>query len=179
MNIWEKLLTASKDSRVSDDFFFMNDDFFFVEDFVMSEFPFFHKGNLATYPWAKLPIYSLSGYSKKSAMTLKLLSKLALTTWHYDIHAPAVLNKEKFVQTYNFFKPHLYKGMGLLIYTCYGNYNKWEPTERKDLKINKKGLTAFINSEKDLLFSTGDDAAGPELLAFLESLYPNKSPVEK
>lgn len=179
VNIWEKVLRVAQDERASDYLFFMNDDFFFVEDFVMSEFPNFHKGNLAKYPWARLPIPSLSGYTKKAAITLKLLSKLKLSTWFYDIHTPAIIEKEKFINTYNYFKPHLYKGTGLLIYTCYGNYNKWEPTERADLKIGKKGLTEYLNSQKNLLFSIADSAQGQQLLEFFETTYIDKSPVEK
>lgn len=179
VNIWEKILMASKDSRVSDDFFFMNDDFFFVEDFNMSTFPTYHKGNLKTFPWVRLPIGSLTGYNKKAAITLKLLSRLKLSTWHYDIHTPAVINKQKFINTYNFFKPHLYKGSGLLLFSCYGNYNNWEPVGRADLKIHKKGLKSHLEQQLDLMFSIADDAQSSELLEFLESAYPNKSPVEK
>jgi hypothetical protein len=179
INIWEKILKASKDKRVSEKFFFMNDDFFFVEDFTMSTFPTYHKGNLKTFPWTKLPIPSLTGYSKKSAITLKLLSKLKLSTWHYDIHTPAVMDKQKFKDTYNFFKPHLYKGTGLLLFSCYGNYNNWEPVERVDLKIPKKGLKQHLERELNLMFSIADDAQCPYLLDFLEKTYPDKSPVER
>lgn len=179
VNIWEKILHVSQDSRASNDFFFMNDDFFFVEDFNMLFFPTYHKGNLKNFPWTKLPIPSLTGYSKKAAITLKLLSKLKLPTWHYDIHTPAVINKQKFIDTYRFFKPHLYKGSGLLLFSCYGNYNKWEPVERIDLKISKKNLKSYLEQPANLLFSITEDAQCPQLLEFLETAYPTKSPVEK
>lgn len=181
VNIWEKVLAASLDERVSEEFLFTNDDYFFLNDFSLSTFPHYHKGDLKEQSWAKKPDHLiLNSYHKKAKRTLKLLEKLKFSTWHFDIHLPNRYEKEKFVNTYNFFKPYLYDRDGLIISTCYGNYNKLEPTYKEDYKITKKGLNEFFNTYQDrLLFSIYDDAQCPQLLEFMYRNYPDKSPVEK
>ncbi len=181
INIWEKVLAASKDARVSDEFFFTNDDYFFLQDFQMSDFPHFHKGDLRTFDWSNKPINNIrNSYDRKSKMTLDVLTKCGLSTYHFDIHTPNRVEKDKFIQAYEFFKPYLYNGTGLIISTCYGNFNKLEPTQREDYKVRGSELTDLAKNYKDhLLFSIYDDAQIDQLWDFMNTVYPDKSPVEK
>lgn len=181
VNIWEKVLAASLDERVSEEFFFNNDDYFFLQDFKMSDFPHYHKGDLREFDWAKKPDHLvMNSYHRKAKRTMKLLQKLKLSTWHYDIHMPNRYEKNKFVKTYEYFKPYLYDRDGLIISTCYGNYNQLEPTKAVDYKIARKQLPEFFNTYQDrLMFSIYDDAQCPQLLEFLYEKFPEKAPVEK
>lgn len=180
VNIWEKVLHACRDERVSDEFFFMNDDYFFAQDFDMSEFPHFHKGNMRNFSWAKKPYHSIKGgYDKKCFVTMQLLESLGMSTWHFDIHTPNRVEKDKFIAAYEFFKPYLYQGSGLVISTCYANYHGLTPTRRSDCKLRRSELNRFFENEKPLVFSIFDDAQCPELLAYMSTTYPDKSPVER
>jgi hypothetical protein len=172
VNIWEKVLCAAKDPRVSEEFFFMNDDYFFLEDFKMEEFPHYHKGNLKDLAYINYPIQSQTGYKKSVVTTYKLLKKLKLSTWHFDIHTPNRYEKSKFISAYEFFKPYIYQAGHMIISTCYGNYNQLEPTYRQDIKITPNQVTEFIKGEKDLMFSTHDAAFNKELIEYLATIYP-------
>lgn len=181
VNIWEKVLTACKDERVSDEFFFSNDDYFFLQDFEMSSFPHFHKGSIREFDWIQKPLHQIKdSYRKKTYLTMLALEKHGYETWHFDIHTPNRVEKKKFIDAYNCFQRDIYRNTGLLISTTYGNYNRLTPTYCKDIKIKRKGLESFINNYTEhLLFSTNDDVQGPEFLDFLNTIYPDKSPVEK
>ena len=170
VNIWEKGLTAAKDKRVSDPFFFMNDDYFFLRPFKMTGFPWYHKGDIR-----KMNLKP-QGYDKRVLKTADVLEKSGLSTWHFDIHTPNVEFKDKFIRAYNAFKNHLSKGEGLVINTTIGNFNGEKPEFMVDRKINKNQIGWLRqNWNKELLFSVFDNAQNDELKAFMDELYPDKS----
>lgn len=170
VNIWEKVLTAAKDKRVSDPFFFMNDDYFFLRPFKMEGFPWYHKGDIR-----KMNLKS-QGYDRRVLKTADVLEKNGLSTWHFDIHTPNVEFKDKFIGAYNAFKTHLVKDDGLVINTTIGNFNAEKPEFKVDRKINKNQIGWLKqNWNKELLFSVFDNAQNNELKAFMDELYPDKS----
>jgi hypothetical protein len=171
INIWEKVLTAAKDERVSEEFFFMNDDYFFLKPFKMQGFPWYHKGDIR-----KMNLKP-EGYDRRVLKTADVLEKSALSTWHYDVHTPNAIVKEKFIRAYNAFKGHLGStGEGLTINTCIGNFNCEIPVFKTDRKLTGKELAWLkANRDKELLFSVFDNAQTDEFKAYMNELYPDKS----
>lgn len=180
VNIWEKVLEACKLEDLTEEFLFTNDDYFLLKPVDLSSLPHYHKGDWLSFPWAGKKDYQISGsYNRKANRTFKLLKRLGLTTWHFDIHVPNVYNKKWFKAAYDYFKPFLYQNDGLIISSCYGNYNKLEPTYMPDVKLSRSQLPAFFENYTDyFVFSIFDDAQCPELLEFLQEQFPEKSPVE-
>lgn len=170
VNIWEKVLAAAKDGRVSDEFFFMNDDYFFLKPFEMKTFPWYHKGNIREMNLKP------QGYDKRALRTADVLEKAGLSTWHFDIHTPNRTVKDKFIRAYEAFRKHLYQGDGLTINTVVGNFNNETPEFKKDVKCSKRDLGWLRqNFNKELLFSVFDNAQNAEFKAFMDELYPDKS----
>lgn len=181
VNIWEKVLTAATDERVSDEFFFMNDDHFFLNNFVMAEFPHFHRGDLKEFSWSNTsPTQIPGGYNRKCKRTLDFLVKHGLSTWHFDIHTPKRVEKQKFIDTYNFVKPQLYKHEGFILFSCYGNYNKLEPTLKQDIKLRGQDIKGLVAGEynTELLFSLSNSVNTRKLSNFMTTAYTKKSPFE-
>lgn len=115
----------------------------------------------------------------KSAATLKLLQRYNLPTWHFDIHTPKRYNKQKFIECYEFFRRELYKGNGLLISSSYCNFHKLEPTRLEDIKLRLVDLPKFYKYyHEKVLFSISDEVVVPEFVEFMDTLYPEKSPIE-
>ncbi len=169
VNIWEKVLTAARDERVSDEFFFMNDDYFFLESFRMQGFPWYQKGDIR-----KMNLKP-QGYDRRVLKTAEVLTTLKLSTWHYDIHTPNAVFKDKFIRAYEAFRKYLVDD-GLVINTCVGNFNDETPIARKDCKISKRDIGWLKqNFNRQLLFSVFDNAQNDELKAFMNELYPDKS----
>lgn len=180
LRIWRKVIRACQEENISDDFFFMNDDYFFLKDFNISNFPYFHKGNLRNFYFAKQTDIK-SGYDRKAKRTLEVLDKLNLSTWHYDIHCPNIVNKKKFLDCFQelrgFIELEARKPNGsLLINTTYLNWAAVSPLEAKDVKVES---IKKLPTETPLVFSIYDKAVDQDFKEFLLETYPKKLPFEQ
>lgn len=159
-NIRKKILTACNDTRVSDPFFYSMDDIFLLQNVRAKDFPYY---------------YSPSDLVGEKAST-KLFAELktaGLEAKHYDNHFPIVYHKEKFKASQVFSPECAVKG-------AYGNFNRVEGIELKDLKINSHLTYPRI---KEVIkgypsFSVGDGGMTPAMKQVLSELYPTKSKYE-
>jgi len=177
INTFKKILKACKDKRVSENFLLSNDDFMLNKDYQAESFPYYHRGQiLRGYDPQKT---KSSFYVVSRRITSNVLQNKGLSTLHYGVHCPFLINKTKFLQLEKQFRWE--RSKGYLTRCIYGNVFQVGGEQTKDIKINKK-LPAWkikrITAELDF-YSVGERATGPELYKFFEQRYPKPSQWEK
>jgi hypothetical protein len=170
-NIFNKIMLAINDERVTENFLFMNDDHWLLKDYQADRFPIYCHGDLAEYV-VREDLYGNT--VKNTALHVDALSP------YFDVHCPIVYNKTIFpqLQRYDWNKKY-----GYCIKTLYVNQlaPPFITTEHPDIKINEP-----ISSNKIRMlidgkhwFSAGHKAAQGGLGKTLQDLYPVKSRYEK
>jgi len=167
-NIYNKIMAACADDRVTDDFLFMNDDHFLKAQHEANRFPFCSCGRLSD----KLTVTDYK-YTVNNTMSVLWPTDPA----YADIHCPILYNK------------HLFKALeeydwqvkfGYCIKTLY--CHRWSRFTHKvaDMKIDAKysaeQITQAIKGRP--WFSIGDKAFDGEIVQVLQELYPTKSKYE-
>jgi hypothetical protein len=159
-NICRKILAACNDSRVSDDFLFINDDHFILKPISAPDIPPYNKGEL------KQKYKRNSPYIKRLRLTRKILKESSLGICHFDIHTPIVYNKEKFIEMSQSFKWE----DGYVIKSLYGNFNKLsEKFEIKDYKLmrGKRKEQILEEIEERDFMSTSENIDNKEIIEIL------------
>lgn len=172
-NIFNKIMIACADERVTDDFLFMNDDHFLLQDYSAYKFPYYAHGFLSDY------LSRQDQYQNTLKNTLEHFGDHL----YFDIHCPIVYNKSAFRVINELWTwPDKW---GYCIKTLYclfiAGANGLKAECVPDLKISD----AFPSSKiKELIasrpwFSMNNRAREGGMLAVLQELYPNKSKFEK
>jgi hypothetical protein len=171
-NIFDKILHACEQPQISDDFLFINDDHFFLKTFDVNHLPCYQRGCLKP-AFEKRKAGDPYRVSLKNTFTaLKAKNK---NTYHFDVHFPIVYNKKKFQylqHAYDWTIPY-----GYVIKSLYSNTWQIQGDHYDDIKLTKKLLVPELQElcyGKDLL-SIGDSAVNPELKAWFNHLYPQKT----
>jgi hypothetical protein len=167
-NIYNKIMAACADERVSDDFLFMNDDHFLLQDYEAGKFPYYCHGWLSEF-------MTVTDYKSTISNTNELLWPLGHDCLYFDVHCPIVYNKERFayVLEADWSKPY-----GFCIKTVYSNcVEGLKALEQPDLKIDESYPSSRIHQ---LLsgrpwFSIGNRAFDGGIKRVLQELYPKKS----
>lgn len=163
-NIYQKLRYGLENRDTTDDVIFFNDDHFITKDYVASEFPNYYD------QWpVKSDVYETTYRNTKDVTGEDAL--------FYDIHAPMVLNKKRFIEIMD--GVDWDKKGGYCLKTLYANGLPGE--EYKDLKIRVQypahQLWQMING--GYWFSMCDRARGNEIESVLKELYPEPSKYER
>lgn len=169
-NIFNKIMLACDDPRVSDDFLFMNDDHFLLRDYVAGEFPFYWDGSLTD-------VMRVSQYKNTVANTVAQISE---EVRYFDVHCPIVYNKMQFLYAVD--ELDWSRKYGYCIKTVYAQ-SLFDPItiHLRDLKINQPlpyGEIINLIAGRPW-FSIGDAARQGDMLQVLEDLYSAKSCYEK
>lgn len=166
-NIYRKILSASLNKSVSDNFLFMNDDHFLTREIDAPTIPFYYKSEL------RQTMERNSGnYRKTINHTNKLLLKRGLTTLDYDTHVPVLYNKDKIMCTFEGVDWNVPYGYG--IKSLYCNINNVDGIQEPDCKLNNKTYEEINNRIKErFCFSTG--SLNNDIMRVLNELYPIKS----
>lgn len=175
-NIFNKIMLACNDERVSEDFLFMNDDHYLLKDYEAGEFPYYYEGTLMQMAGRK------DQYSNTIANTANYLIHAQQWVKFLDIHCPIIYNRDKFIEGFNSVNWPKY---GYCIKTMYGNcihLNAEKGKPRTDLKIDEENLSS--SQIKNLIagrawFSIGQKAQYGGMEKVLQELYPLKSKYEK
>lgn len=162
-NIVNKIITACKDGRISDNFLVAHDDHFLLQDIEAKAFPYVHHGpiNVAGGQY---------GYTKQN--TIGILGDVN----DHDSHCPILFNKKKFLNSVP--TVDWSKWYGYLTKTLYCVMNGIEAEYYPDLKIRWMESVDEIKQtiEGRRWFSIGDRCWGNgQMVEVLEELYPNKS----
>lgn len=169
-NIFSKIMVACKDSRVTEDFLFINDDHFLLQP--MKDIPYYGNGTIEQFLKRRVTTYTMSAYNTKKALQAK-----SLPTNYFDIHAPIIYNKQKFLelQAYDW---NIKKGY--VIKSLYCNTHNIAPVPYSDCKLqiptNEEAIKEKIKGRA--FFSIGDGAINTNLRNVMEELYPEKSSYE-
>lgn len=163
LNIWNKIKAACLDPRVSDNFFYANDDYFYLQPLVMP-YPNYY-GTLQN---------GNNAYKDICRHTMRILKLNGLGTNFYDIHRPMMINKNKFLECYDFFSNHTCIGLGLIVKSCYGNYLNIGGEQVPDLKLSVWNGCPDVD-----MFSIGDGCLDARFMAWCESMWTEKSLFEK
>jgi len=164
INILEKAVAAARDSRVSEEFFFINDDYFFLRPFSLTNFPQYHKGDIRG-------VTVRNGYDRMMMHTADALERDGFTAWHYDIHTPHRLLKPWVEAAYK----HFYNDLPMGALSTVLNHAGVEGEYKRDTKIQGKELGWLKeNRGKELMFSVFDNAQTADFKAFMDELYPEK-----
>lgn len=170
-NIFNKIMLACQDSRVSEDFLFMNDDHFLFSEFEAAEFPYYYHGQISKQVSRTDPYVN----------TIKnTISQVETDLVEYsDIHAPIVYNKQEFQMCMKDIDWTI--KFGYCIKTLYTAAEDLADTVYPDLKLSGPLSSREIKEKiKDrLFFSTNDNVMEGGMLAVFEELYPKPSRYER
>lgn len=172
-NIFNKILLACQDERVSEDFLFMNDDHYLLKDYVAGEFPNYCNGYLSDY------VTREDQYGNTIKNTAAEVGADAL---YFDVHAPIVYRQGVFENKLVYFNWD--RKFGYCIKTLYGIFGLPKGTtavEHPDIKINEPMSSNKIRMLISDLnwFSIGNKAFEGGIVKVLEELYPKKSIYEQ
>lgn len=175
-NIFNKIMLACKNEGVSEDFCFMNDDHFLLQDFEIENLPFYHKGSLQT-----TMDNNKGDYRKSLNHSKKYLLSKERQILDFDTHFPIVYNKKKFIDTFVCNDIDFDRPFGYVIKSIYANMNYIEGEFGGDCKIqramNYEEIKSKIKDKK--FFSTSDGSINPDMVRFLDELYPVPSRFER
>lgn len=165
-NIMNKMLAASKDERVSDDFLMIHDDHFLLKDYEAGVFPYYHCGPL---------VPGEGQYGKTKQNTLNILGQIN----NYDTHCPILFNKGIFMksvplidwsQWYGYCLKTLYCGVNLIMGEYMEDIKIRMPLKADEIKQAIAGRSWF--SIGDRCWTEGG------MKEILQTLYSNKSRYE-
>ena len=175
-NIIRKMHLVCLNADISDPFLFVNDDHFFTRNCLAGDFPYYHRG--------ELPLRGRGDYPRRLANTHQGLKARGLGTLNFDVHAPILIQKGRFLSAFRGWDWVDRRGAGVVMKSVYGN--SWPEIVQAaefldDLKMNRhtRGTAAawLPRLAERPCFSVSDHV--PRLVWQLwEELYPAPSPFE-
>lgn len=171
-NILDKIKYACKQEDVSEDFIFANDDYIFLQPIDLSDYPFYHKGQLENATDSK------SMYRHTMRHTLEYLQDNAKTTFNYDTHCPIIYNKQKFLATFDPIDFDIPFGYG--IKSMYANLNDVNGEYMPDCKFTGKNTKEEVK-ERCIgrhIISCNETSLRHGLGEYLKEILPHKSTFE-
>jgi hypothetical protein len=171
-NIYEKLLLACRDARLSRHILFLNDDHVPGGPTAAADVP----------PYRGRELLELARALKSGTYKLALenthrrLAERGHTTWNFDVHTPIVIDREAFVAamtSYDWSERFVMKSL-------YANTVGLVGVPYADLKIFRGHTMAELVRilRGRAWWSHGPTGLGPQLKALLAALYPHPSPWE-
>lgn len=167
-NIFNKIMAACHDERVTGRFLFMNDDHFLLQEHEAIRFPFYCDSTLNMF-------LTVTDYKYTVQNTLEYFD--GALVGNFDVHAPIVYHKEYFPCLS---KADWSKEWGYCIKSMYCDINGIIGDKYPDLKINEPYPADKIHQliAGRPWFSIGDRAREGDMLQVLQEIYPNKSKYE-
>lgn len=136
----KNLIAAMKDERLSDDFILMNDDFFVM--LPVSYVPVLHRGPINDVINFYQTNHPNSPYTAGLIQTFHRLENMGVeNALSYELHAPMVFNKKKFLEVLEISLEM--EGFGKR--TLYGNINNIGGTLSEDVKFTSPRRPIFDN----------------------------------
>jgi hypothetical protein len=154
VNIWEKIFLACHDERVTDNFLCLSDDHYLLQPAPI-EYPNYYAYNISEYPLRATGIKNFEHpYYRLVRRTRELLGDCLF----YNIHAPFVVNKQRFIDVFNKYESEIYTDVGILVKTTYlhGSQNNAQLADYKT-KQNEPFESIKAHCKARPVFSTNDD----------------------
>ena len=145
-NIWEKALAACLDDRVSDPFLLISDDHFFIQPVDIGNYPNYYAFNISEYPYKTYNILGLTVDISNNPywMLVKKTHDLLGDVPFYNVHCPVIIHKQKFIDTFEAYREHIYSGIGLLVKTTLLHPTSHPTVQMDDYKAKAKESLAEI-----------------------------------
>jgi len=168
-NILGKIQYACIQDRITEDFVFMNDDHIFTKETDITNYPFYHKGELTE------ALNSTGTYKLTMRHTLEYLQDNAKSTFNYDTHCPIIYNKQKFLATFEPIDFDIPFGYG--IKSMYGNLNDVEGEYMPDCKFTGKNTKEEVRERcvGRHIISCNETSLRHGLGDYLKEILPHKS----
>lgn len=171
-NIYEKLLLACRDGRLSQKILFLNDDHVAMAATNAAAVPPYRGQELLALAGALPP----GSYREGLENTHRRLAERGHTTWNFDVHTPLVVDRAAFVAamtSYNWAEKFVMKSL-------YANTVGLVGVPYVDLKLVRAHTMAELVRilRGRPWWSHGPTGLGPNLKALLAALYPDPSPWE-
>lgn len=171
-NIYQKILAACDDRRVSGNFMCCSDDYFLLRDFTTEGFPYFYDDDLVALNKKLSPT---SGYKAYIESTLKVLRAQSLPVLNYNVHVPIVYNKKLFKKLMPAFDWTVKKGY--VAKSLYANAAGITGQPGRDIKIYTPKTKSAIGRKIAFApyFSTNEYSINDEMKETLQELFPTPS----
>lgn len=168
--IFQKILKAAKDERVSDTFAMWHDDHMLLQPLDMKDIKYWKSGTLDN-----LGAVAQGTYQRTVLNSNKYIKEQGWTNYHYDIHTPILFEKNKFIELEN---EDWKKEM--ILKSLYCNKYGIKGEEMKDLKIGKPLKREDIRKAiaGRLFFSISENGTNDAVKDILAELYPEPSKYE-
>ncbi len=171
-NIYEKLLTACRDPRLSTRIMFLNDDHVSMAPTVASELPAYRGRRLLDLA-RQLPA---GNYRLAMENTHRHLQARGLETWNFDVHTPILVDRARFAEVmtgYDWRERFVMKSL-------YANSVGLAGTPYTDVKlVRAHAMGELVTMLRGRAWwSYGPTGLGANLKGLLAALYPNPSPWE-
>lgn len=172
-NIWNKMMAACLNSKITPVFAMFNDDHVIIQKTDISKYPFYFKGTCE-----EAVKNNKSVYKKTMHHTRNLLLRRHFRDRNFDTHTPILYDKSKFLTT---FEPeHWLTPYGYGIKSLYCGFNKIEGVYMPDCKIRKsKTREQFQETIKDRHVISFNDAGFKGIKPYLQEIFTEKSSYEK
>jgi hypothetical protein len=173
-NIFNKIMLACQDERISEDFLFMNDDQYLLQKYEAGSFPFYCFGLLSDH------VAREDQYGNTAKNTAQ---HIEVSDFYFDVHCPIVYNKSVFrsLQQFDWEKKYGYCIKTMYMQEYWKAGNRVRAIEHADIKINEP-----ISSNKIRMmisdhcwFSIGNKAFEGGIMGVLQELYSKPSRYER
>lgn len=168
-NIFNKIMVACEDERVSNSFLFMNDDHFLLKKERADRYPYYYDGYL-------MNKMTVTEYKNTVNNTI---ARIGAVPFYADVHCPIKYNKRSIKQLSKY---NWGARFGYCIKTLYthSHVEQRYMTPIGDLKIDEYYPADQIKEKitNRPWFSIGDKAFNGEIATVLQELYPTKSKYE-
>jgi hypothetical protein len=178
--IAHKIFWAFQKTDISDQAVLFNDDYVLTAPTDLSRLPLYHRGSL----FDAAQRQSDPVYKKSLEETNRVLQEASKPTFHYDIHAPMILERQSFLGLETWWQKSLAypNGVGLVVKSVYANNTLPFPGPTiRDCKLRNPYPARILNSiiRDRWVFSYSDQGLTPTLKQWLVDRFPEKSKWEK
>lgn len=164
--IFNKILKAAKDERVSDPFLYMNDDHYLLKPLDIKEIKYWKYGTMRD-----VANKAQGNYLKRVLRCDRFFRLKGWQTTNFDIHVPILFEKEKFKSL---------EQDDYIIKSHYCNKFGIEGEDMEDILFHspKKKQEIYDRIEGRLFMSVNDSGLNETMKGFLNELYPQQSNYE-
>lgn len=172
-NIYEKILAACNDERVSEDFFCISDDHILNRRYSIDSFPVYYDEVYHTLPLLNARIGTKNDYKPYVESTIKALEARGFPLVNYNVHTPMIYSKTVFKTFMSDYDWNTRKGY--ITKSLYANSLRLGAMQFKDCKIKSPktatALDIIINNAQ--IFSTNEQSMNEPMKAKLQQMFPD------
>jgi hypothetical protein len=170
--IAHKIFWAFQHTDIADNAVLFNDDYVLIDRAGLGNLPCYHRESLQ----AAAKRHPDEGYWRALKNTHQALSAAGKPTWHYDIHVPMILERQKFLGLEKWWQQSLKSPVGLAMKSTYANNVLDQPGPLiHDFKLRGPCPNIDAAIAGRWCFSYCDSGLTPQLKQWLANKFPEPS----